>query len=111
MALDKFKAPRLPEPRNGQVDAAYVMQLVRAIEIYFSQLDSKAANNASKYTADDFVGGTFNGAFEGYLQKVTTAQRLALSVNEGYVVYDTDFKQIAVKTDTGWRVNGSWGGG
>lgn len=60
MALDKFKASPLPNP-PAQWDPQYMRQVIRVLETYFSQLDSKAANNASKYTADEFVGGTFSG--------------------------------------------------
>jgi hypothetical protein len=31
------------------------------LENYFSQLDSRAANNAEQYSADRFIGGTFSG--------------------------------------------------
>lgn len=60
MALDKFKAAPLPNP-PAQYDAQYIRQVIRVLEVYFSQLDSDAANHASKYTADEFVGGTFSG--------------------------------------------------
>jgi hypothetical protein len=36
-------------------------QVIRVLETYFSQLDSRAANNASAYSADDFYGGVFHG--------------------------------------------------
>jgi hypothetical protein len=36
-------------------------QVIRVLETYFSQLDSRAANNASAYSADDFFGGVFHG--------------------------------------------------
>jgi hypothetical protein len=61
MALDKFNAPPLPNP-PGQWDAQYMRQVLRVIEIYFSQLDSRTPNNAEKYTADQFVGGSFSGS-------------------------------------------------
>ena len=60
MALDKFKAAPLPNA-PAQYDAQYIRQLIRVLEVYFSQLDSDAANHASKYTANEFVGGTFSG--------------------------------------------------
>ena len=58
MALDKFKAAPLPNPPT-QWDPQYMRQVIRVLELYFSQLDSNAANHASKYTADEFVGGAF----------------------------------------------------
>ena len=60
MALDRFKAAPLPNAPT-QYDPQYMRQLIRVIETYFSQLDSRAANNAEKYTADFFVGGSFSG--------------------------------------------------
>lgn len=60
MALDRFRAPPLPNPPQ-QWDAQYVRQLLRAIEVYFSQLDSRTPNNAEQYSADRFVGGSFSG--------------------------------------------------
>ena len=59
MALDKFKAPTLPAA-PPQYNPDYFRQVFRAVEIYFSQLDSSAYNNASRYTADEFVGGSFS---------------------------------------------------
>jgi len=60
MALDRFKAAPLPNAPT-QYDPQYMRQLIRVLETYFSQLDSRAANNAEKYTADFFVGGSFSG--------------------------------------------------
>jgi hypothetical protein len=60
MALDKFKAAPIPNP-PAQWDPQYMRQVIRVLETYFSQLDSRAANNASAYTADDFYGGVFHG--------------------------------------------------
>ena len=60
MALDRFRASPLPNP-PAQYDAQYVRQLIRVIELYFSQLDSRAANNAEQYSADRFIGGSFSG--------------------------------------------------
>jgi len=54
MALDKFKAPPLPNA-PGQWDAQYMRQVLRVLELYFSQLDSNTPNHAQKYTANEFV--------------------------------------------------------
>jgi hypothetical protein len=61
MALEKFKAAPLPNPPI-QYDPQYVRQLVRVLEIYFSQLDSLTPNQAQSYRADNFYGGSFTGA-------------------------------------------------
>ena len=60
MALDKFRAAPLPNP-PAQYDPQYVRQLIRVLENYFSQLDSRTPNNAEQYTADRFIGGSFSG--------------------------------------------------
>ena len=60
MALDRFRASPLPNP-PAQYDPQYLRQLIRVVEIYFSQLDSRAPNNAEQYSADRFVGGSFTG--------------------------------------------------
>lgn len=53
MALDYFRAAPLLNP-PGQYDPQYIRQLVRVLEVYFSQLDSNTPNHAQKYTADSF---------------------------------------------------------
>jgi hypothetical protein len=60
MALNKFKAAPIPNPPS-QYDPQYMRQVIRVIETYFSQLDSRAGNNAESYTADAFIGGSFSG--------------------------------------------------
>ena len=60
MALDRFKAAPLPNPPS-QWDPQYMRQLIRVLELYFNQLDSNTPNHAQKYTAQEFVGGTFAG--------------------------------------------------
>jgi hypothetical protein len=53
MALDKFRASPLPNP-PAQYDAQYIRQVLRVLEVYFSQLDSNTPNHAEMYTADTF---------------------------------------------------------
>lgn len=60
MAMDKFRASPLPNP-PAQWDPQYMRQVIRVLEIYFNQLDSNTPNHAQKYTADQFVGGSFSG--------------------------------------------------
>lgn len=60
MALDKFRAPTLPAPPK-EYSAEHIRQMIRALEVYFNQLDSNTPNHAEKYTADRFVGGVFAG--------------------------------------------------
>ena len=60
MALEKFRASPLPNPTT-EYDPQYIRQLIRSIELYFSLLDSQAANQANSYRAHNFYGGTFEG--------------------------------------------------
>jgi hypothetical protein len=60
MALIQFRAPALPLPKQVY-DAGQMNEFVRALRIYFNQLDSLTPNQAESYTADNFNGGTFTG--------------------------------------------------
>ena len=96
MALDRFKAAPIPNP-PAQYDAQYLRQVIRVIENYFSQLDSRAANNAQQYTADLFVGGIFAA------KNVTTSEKNALTPSAGWVVFDTTLGKLCVYTASGWQ--------
>jgi len=82
MALDKFKAAPLPNP-PAQYDPQYIRQLIRTLENYFSQLDSNTPNHAQKYTADEFVGGTFSGTEID----ATTVRTTNLSAQQAAISY------------------------
>lgn len=91
MALDRFRSSPLPNP-PAQYDAQYLRQLIRVIEIYFSQLDSRAANNAEQYSADRFIGGTFSGTdITADTLGVTTlsAQQAAIGYQDSDVISAT----------------------
>ena len=60
MALDFANAGQLPKA-PAQYNVEYLNQLVRVLEVYFSQLDSQMWNHAERYTAKQFVGGDFHG--------------------------------------------------
>ena len=64
MALEKFRASPLPIP-GSEYDQQYMLQLIRVIGLYFSQLDSLTPNQAQSYRADQFIGGEFIGDFSG----------------------------------------------
>ena len=72
MALDRFRAPPLPNP-PAQWDPQYMRQVLRSLEIYFSQLDSRTPNNAEQYSADRFVGGSFSGTNVSATSVTTTS--------------------------------------
>ena len=67
MGMVKFRAPVLPNPIND-VDVTYVRQLIRALELYFDQLDSKTPRQADSFRADNFFGGVHSG--DGYALKL-----------------------------------------
>jgi hypothetical protein len=95
MALDLFKASPLPNP-SGEYDPQYVRQLIRALELYFSQLDSNTPNHAQKYTAD-----TFNGILA--TKNVTTTEKNALTPAAGWVVFDTTLSKLCVYSGSAWQ--------
>jgi hypothetical protein len=63
MAMTKFRAPPLPIP-TVEYRQEIFMQINRALQYYFNQLDSLTPNQADSYTAEDFIGGLFTG--DGY---------------------------------------------
>ena len=58
MALDNFRAAPLPNPPL-KWDPQYMRQVLRVLELYFGQLDSRTPNNAQQYSAARFIGGIF----------------------------------------------------
>lgn len=95
MAMEKFKAAPLPGPPNNW-DPQYMRQVIRVLENYFSQLDSNTPNFAEKYTAT-----TFNGI--AATREVTTAEKLALPAQRGWVVFDTTLGKLSVYNGTAWE--------
>lgn len=91
MALTKFRAAPLPNP-PAAYDAQYVRQLIRVLETYFSQLDSKTPNYAESYTADFFYGNGVHLTFP-YGQFSSVTDQTAAAIDQAYAVtYDqSDF--------------------
>lgn len=91
MALDKFKAAPLPNPPS-QWDPQYMRQVIRVLETYFSQLDSRTPNNAQQYTADFFYGSGIHLTFP-YGQFTSNTDQTAAAVDVAYALtYDvSDF--------------------
>jgi hypothetical protein len=98
MALEKFRSSPLPNPPL-EYDPQYVRQLIRVLETYFSQLDSKTPNYAQSYRADNFYGG----AFSGYAQNVTTTEKNALTAVAGQIVFDTTLDKLCVYSGIAWQ--------
>jgi hypothetical protein len=91
MALDKFKAAQIPNPPSAY-DAQYIRQVIRVLETYFSQLDSRAGNNAETYTADFFYGSGVHLTFP-YGQFQSQTDQTAAAIDQAYAItYDqSDF--------------------
>jgi hypothetical protein len=100
MALEKFRASPLPNP-TSEYDPQYIRQLIRSIELYFSLLDSQAANQANSYRAHNFYGGTLEGVFAA--RNVTTVEKNALTPAAGWVVFDTTLDKLCVYSGTAWQ--------
>ena len=89
MALSKFRASPLPNPPVNY-DPQYIRQMIRVIETYFSQLDSKTPNYAESYTADDFYGGNLHGngvdVYVPHNQFYSLVDQNAAAVDQAYAV-------------------------
>lgn len=59
----KFRAPALPLP-GQQYSQEQITQLIRALTLYFNQLDSTTPLQADSFTGLEFIGGLFTG--DGY---------------------------------------------
>ena len=84
MALDKFRAAPLPNP-PAEYDAQYIRQVIRVLETYFSQLDSRTPNNAQSYTADFFYGSGIGLTFP-HNQFLSNVDQTAAAIDEAYAV-------------------------
>jgi hypothetical protein len=89
MALTKFRASPLPNPPS-EYDPQYIRQVIRVLETYFSQLDSKTPNFAESYTADDFFGGRLHGdgseVYVPYNQFYSMLDQSAAAIDIAYPV-------------------------
>lgn len=103
MALDLFNAPPLPNPPR-EYDAQYIRQVLRVIEIYFAQLDSRTPNNAQKYTADFFYGSGIHLTVP-YGQFQSTVDQTAAAIDVAYAVtYTTSDFLDGVTLSSGSRL-------
>lgn len=103
MALDLFNAPPLPNPPKDW-DAQYMRQVLRVIEIYFAQLDSRTPNNAQKYTADFFYGSGVHLTFP-YGQFQSQTNQTAAAIDVAYAVtYDVSDFLDGVTLSSGSRL-------
>ena len=103
MALDRFKAAPLPNPPS-EYDAQYIRQVIRVIETYFSQLDSRTPNNAQKYTADFFYGSGIHITLP-YGQFQSQTDQTAAAIDTAYAVtYDASDFLDGVTLSSGSRL-------
>jgi hypothetical protein len=84
MALDKFRAAPLPNP-PAEYDPQYLRQVIRVLETYFSQLDSRAGNNAETYTANFFYGSGIGLTFP-HNQFSSNVDQTAAAIDQAYAV-------------------------
>ena len=89
MALEKFRAPPLPNPPQDY-DPTYVRQLIRGLELFFTQLDSFTPNQAQSYRADNFYGGAFFGDGKGldtpFNQLLSNTSQTAAALDIAYAL-------------------------
>ena len=103
MALEKFRAPNLPQPGRAY-DMQYFMQLIRVLGLYFSQLDSLTPNQANSYRADNFYGGLFSGDGYGLLLPHIAASDSTDQIATGNNVA-TVVKWNTLDSGYGWTLN------
>lgn len=87
MALKYFRAPPLPQPTQANYSPEYMRQMLRAVELYFSQLDSNTPNYADSYTANGFYVNQ-NGGLTPSIGSITwndTDQTLDIGMEYGVV--------------------------
>jgi hypothetical protein len=103
MALDKFRAAPLPNP-PAEYDPQYLRQVIRVLETYFSQLDSRAGNNAETYTANFFYGSGIHLTFPfGQFQSQTDQTAAAIDIAYA-VTYDASDFVDGVTLSSGSRL-------
>jgi hypothetical protein len=118
MALEKFRASPLPIP-GLEYDQQYMLQLIRVIGLYFSQLDSLTPNQAESYRADQFIGAQFRGDnfiggfIKGYGNGIEFPHAMLMSnldqgsagaTSENLVTYDFPVIQDGVYVENNSRI-------
>lgn len=123
MALEKFRASPLPIP-GIEYDQQYMLQLIRVIGLYFSQLDSLTPNQAQSYRADNFYGGTFRGDIYGgfingfgpkmefpYAMLMSDQDQASAGItSENLITYNTPVFQNGIFVENNSRLRFSYAG-
>lgn len=102
MALEKFRAPALPDA-PGLYNAQQQSELVRAIRLYFSRLDSLTPNQADSYRADQFILNTTNTVTPatGTISWNTTDQTVDIGMEYGVIQQVGEEQYARVGNTTG----------
>ena len=123
MALEKFRASPLPIP-GLEYDQQYMLQLIRVLGLYFSQLDSLTPNQAQSYRADNFYGGTFRGNIYGgfingfgsqmefpYAMLMSDADQTSAGItSENLISYNAPIFQNGIWVENNTRLRFSYAG-
>lgn len=100
MALTRFKASPLPNAPS-EYDPQYIRQLIRVIELYFSQLDSNTPNYAQSYTAPQIqLSGITTTEKNALTSTLTTVQKTLFA---GTMVYDSTLNAVCYFDGTAWQ--------
>ncbi len=105
MALKLFRASPLPSP-PPDYDPQYGRQLIRVLELYFSQLDSRTPNFAESYEADSFIGGTFTGTFVGPVTYAYTSKTANYTATADDCIIDCTANAFTVSLPTAVGIAG-----
>lgn len=87
MAMLKFRAPPLPIA-GPEYKQDYFAQLIRALGLYFTQIDSQTPVQWQQVIADEFTGGVFYGDGQG----ITLPHIAASDTSSQYTTDDTATK-------------------
>jgi len=103
MTMLKFRAPPLPiAGRDYNQD--YFAQLIRALTLYFNQLDSLTPVQWQQVTAEEFIGGLFSGEGRG----LTLPHIAAQDLNDQYAAANdtpTAIEFGVLDSGSGWTLN------
>lgn len=103
MAMLKFRAPPLPIA-GSDYRQDYFAQLIRALGLYFNQLDSKTPVQWEQVIADNFTGGLFSG--DGY---GITLPHIAASDSTDQYATGNDIPTVVawdtLDSSSGWTLN------
>ena len=104
MAMDKFKCSPFPTVQGETVEPGYIRQLVRVLELYTQQLDSRTPNNAERYTANVFA---YSGG-SGGTQTQGTSKSTAVTLDKTNGEITTHDASLAANTAVSFTLNDAY---